>query len=79
MSSLDFECNDEMANLERDWRVAHEASIIARAEFRALIANPVANVGTIEIARDRLYRAEALKLRIFEKIERLECSVFDIS
>jgi hypothetical protein len=79
MSSLDFEFSGKMDNLERDWRVAQEASIIARAELRALAANPGANVGTIEIARDRLNRAEALKFRIFEKIERLEGSIFDLS
>jgi hypothetical protein len=76
MSSLDFECNGNLDNLERDWRVAHEASIIARAELRALIAKPGIDVGSIEIARDRLNRAEVLKARIFEKIERLEGSVF---
>jgi hypothetical protein len=76
MSSLDFECNGKVENLERDWRVAHEASIIARAELRALMANPETDVGSIEIARDRLNRAEVLKARILEKIERLEGSVF---
>jgi hypothetical protein len=79
MSSLDFELDNRIDDLEFEWRQAHETSIIARAEYLALAANPEANVGTIGAARDRLRRAEALEARIFSKIELLEDSMLGLS
>jgi hypothetical protein len=61
-----------MNNLETEWRQVYEASIVARAEYLALAANPKANARLVEPARERLERAEALKARIMAKIERLE-------
>jgi len=78
MSSLDLELDGKMSDLELEWREAHEASIIARAEYQALAANPKVNACVIDIVRERLSRAEALKARVFAKIERLEDSMLGL-
>jgi hypothetical protein len=72
MSSLDFDLDGQMSRLETEWRHGYEASILARAEYQALAANPKARVSALDAARERLDRAEALKARIMAKIERLE-------
>ena len=72
MSSLDFDLDTQMNNLEREWRQGYEASIAARAEYQALAANRKAKAAALDAARERLDRAEALKARIMAKIERLE-------
>jgi hypothetical protein len=72
MSSLDLDLDTQMNNLESEWRQAYETSIVARAEYQALAANPKANADLLDTARERLDRAEALKARIMAKIERLE-------
>jgi hypothetical protein len=79
MSSLDLELDGRMDDLELEWRKAHEASIIARAEYLALGANLSANAGTIDIAGERLRRAEVTEARIFAKIELLEDSLLGLS
>jgi hypothetical protein len=79
MSSLDLELDGRMDGLELEWREAREASIIARAEYRALGADLEANAATIDIARERLRRAEAREARIFGKIELLEDSMLGLS
>ncbi|MGD0489913.1 MAG: hypothetical protein ABSC32_00080 [Steroidobacteraceae bacterium] len=72
MSSLDFDLDTQMNNLEREWRLGYEASIIARAEFQTLAADIKANAAALDAAHERLDQAEALKARIMAKIERLE-------
>lgn len=72
MSSLDFDLDTQMNNLEREWRQGYEASIAARAEYQALAADRKAKAAALDAARERLDRAEALKARIMAKIERLE-------
>ena len=72
MSSLDFDLDLHMNNLEGEWRQAYESSIAARAVYESLAANPKANSSLLDTARERLDRAEALKARIMGKIERLE-------
>ncbi len=72
MSSLDLDLDVQMSDLESEWRQGYEASILARAEYQALAANPKANLDLIDAARERLDRAEALKARIMAKIERFE-------
>ncbi len=72
MSSLDLDLDTQMNNLEFEWRQGYEASIIARAEYQALAADPKAKADLLDAARERLDRAEALKARIMAKIERLE-------
>jgi DNA repair exonuclease SbcCD ATPase subunit len=72
MSSLDFDLDTQMNNLEREWRQGYEASIAARAEFQALAADRKTRAAALDAARERLDRAEASKARIMAKIERLE-------
>jgi len=74
MSSLDFELDTQMSNLESEWREAYAASSAARAELKALAAMPTAKPIVMELACERLNRSEALEARIMAKIERLEDS-----
>ncbi len=75
MSSLDFDLDTQMNNLEHEWRRGYEASIVARTEYQSLAACGAANTKQLSVARERLDRAEALKARIMAKIERLEDSI----
>jgi hypothetical protein len=77
MSSLDFDLDMQMNHLEIEWRQTYEDSVVARAEYQALAANPAGNAERLERARERLTRAEAKKARIMAKIERLEDSLLD--
>jgi hypothetical protein len=79
MSSLDLELDGRMDDLELEWRAAHEAGIIARAEYLALGADLTANAGAIDSAHERLRRAEVAEARIFAKIELLEDSLLGLS
>jgi hypothetical protein len=72
MSGLDLDLDMQMTNLETEWREGYQASIVARAEYQALAADPKSNARRLDAARERLDRAEALKARIMTKIERLE-------
>ena len=75
MSSLDFDLDSQMSNLESEWRQAYDISIAARAEVQALSEAPKPNAVTLAKAHDRLEWAEGLKSRIMAKIERLEDSM----
>jgi hypothetical protein len=75
MSSLDFDLDGQINNLELEWRLAYDASIVARADYQTLSAKPSASVESVDMARERLERAEAKKARIMAKIERLEDSM----
>jgi hypothetical protein len=75
MSSLDFDLDSQMSNLEAEWRRAFEESLVARAELQALADTPTASGAAFEHASQRLDRAEALKARVMAKIERLEDSI----
>jgi len=79
MSSLDLELDGRIEDLELEWRQAHEASIIARAEYLALGADFEVNAAAIDGARERLQRAEMAETRIFAKIEMLEDSMMGLS
>jgi Asp/Glu/hydantoin racemase len=79
MSSLDLELDGRMDDLELEWREAREASIIARAEYLALGAAPMANAAAIDSARERLRRAEVREARIAARIELLEDSMLGLS
>jgi hypothetical protein len=72
MSSLDFDIDAKMIQLELEWREAYEASIAARAEFQELAADQGSTASVLDAARERLDRAEAQKAQIMVKIERLE-------
>ena len=79
MSSLDLELDGRIGALDLEWRQAHKASIIARAEYLALGANLEANAAAIDSARERLRRAEVTEARIFAKIEILEDNMLGLS
>jgi hypothetical protein len=72
MSSLDFDLDTQMSQLELEWRQAYECSIVARADYQILAASPKATPYLLDMARARLDRVEALKARIMAKIEHLE-------
>jgi hypothetical protein len=78
MSSLDLELDGKMDDLGLAWREANEASIVARAEYLALSANPQYNAGAIDAVRERLSRMEVLKARVLARIERLEESMLGL-
>jgi hypothetical protein len=69
MSSLDFDLDIHMSNLEMEWHRAYESLIVARAEYQALAASPEANVELLYSAHERLYQAEALKARVMARID----------
>ena len=75
MSSLDFELDSQVSNLESEWRQAYESSIVARADYQSLADSSKPKAYLLERARERLERSEALKARIMAKIERLEDTI----
>ena len=54
MSSLDLDLDDQMSNLEFEWRQVYETSIVARADYQALAADPERDVDLSDAARERL-------------------------
>ena len=54
MSSLDLDLDDQMSNLEFEWRQVYVISIVARADYQALAADPECDVDLIDAARERL-------------------------
>ena len=75
MSSLDFDLDMQISNLELEWRLAYDAIIGARAEYQALAVSLSTSVEALDLARERLERTESQKARIMAKIERLEDSL----
>jgi hypothetical protein len=69
---LDIDLDSQMSTLESEWRQVYEDSIVARAEYQALAASRQAGADLLDMARERLDRAEAQKSKIMVKIERLE-------
>ncbi len=72
MSSLDFDLDTQLMQVETEWREAYEASISARVDYQKLAADAKSSADLLDHARERLDRAEALKARIMVKFERLE-------
>jgi hypothetical protein len=75
MSSLDFDLDSRMSNLESEWRQAYETGIAARAALQALAATRKPDACAVAKAHAQLDQAESLKARIMAKIERLEDSI----
>jgi hypothetical protein len=75
MSSLDFEPDTTMSRLEREWRQAYGASVVARSDYQILAASSKVNSNLLDMARERVERSEAQKARILAKMERLEDSM----
>ena len=74
MNKLDLaiDLDTQMSTLESEWRQVYEDSILARAEYQSLAAGRQAGADLLDMARERLDRAEAQKSKIMVKIERLE-------
>lgn len=72
MNSLYLDHDAQMSQLEGEWRQAYEASIAARSGYQSLAAQPGASADLLDRAREHLDRAEASKIRIMVRIERLE-------
>jgi hypothetical protein len=75
MRRLDIDLDAQINNLELEWRLAYDASMVARAEYQGLAAKRATTVEVLDAARDRVERAESKKARIMVRIERLEDSV----
>jgi hypothetical protein len=75
MSSLDLDLDAQISSLEVEWRVAYDASIVARAEYQALAASRSTRVDVLDGARERLERTESKKSHILTKMEQLEDSM----
>jgi hypothetical protein len=75
MSSLDLDLDAQINNLEVEWRAAYDASIAARAEYKALAASRSTRGDLLNVARERLERTESKKSCVMTKIERLEESM----
>ena len=76
MARVNLDIDTQMSKLESEWREAYEASIAARQDYQALAGAKQANAESLDLAHERLDRAEAVKSRIMLKIERLESSIF---
>jgi hypothetical protein len=71
VSGVDLELDMHLCEAELAWRRAYEASIVARGDYQSLAARG-AGADILDLAEERLDRAEALKARIMLCIERLE-------
>jgi len=71
MSSLDLDLDGQLNYLELEWRRTYDASIVARTDYQSLVAGG-AGADLLDMANQRMDRAEALKGRIMARIERLE-------
>ena len=67
-----MELDLQLSQLEADWRQAYEASIAARSNYQMLAARANSRAELLDLAHERMDRAEALKARIMVRIERLE-------
>ncbi len=72
MNPIDLDLDAQIANLEAEWKLAYDQSMVARADYQSLAANPRNGAELIDEARERLERSESRKSRIMAKIERLE-------
>jgi hypothetical protein len=70
--SIHFDVDSQLHELEMEWRLAYETSIVARADYQSLALSSAASAELLDMARERLDRAEALKARMMVKIERRE-------
>lgn len=75
MDNLHLDLDTQMSILENEWRQVYEASIEARADYQSLAADRRATTEILDLARERLDRADAVKSRTMVKIERLESTL----
>jgi hypothetical protein len=72
MSFLDPDLDEQMGELQLEWRQAYESGIVARSYYQALAANEQVSPELLDMARERLDRTVVLKAQIMAKIERIE-------
>jgi hypothetical protein len=72
MSCLDSDLDDQLSQLQSEWRQAYESGIVARSYCQALAASDQVNTDALTMARERLNRTVVLKAQIMAKIERVE-------
>jgi hypothetical protein len=72
MSRLDSDLDDQLSQLQSEWRQAYESGIVARSYYQALAASEQMNPDALNMARERLDRTVVLKAQIMAKIERVE-------
>jgi hypothetical protein len=72
MSSLGWDLDGRLTELELEWRLAYDDSIAARAHYQRLTSKSRTSVEDIDLAREKLEQAEAVTAAILAKIERLE-------
>jgi hypothetical protein len=72
MSSLDLELDGDVNDLETEWRRAYEVFVAARTDYERLQDCCKANGGLLDVARMRMERAEAIKMRLMARVERAE-------
>lgn len=70
--NLEFDFDSRVNKLETEWREAFEANLMARAAYHALTASRSSDLDSLDRARERLERSEALKGHIMNKIDQLE-------
>jgi hypothetical protein len=70
--NLAFDLDSLGNKLEREWREAFEANLMARAAYHALTANRSSDLDSLDRARECLERSEALKCHVMNKIDQLE-------
>jgi hypothetical protein len=75
MKGTHLDLDVQMSQLESEWRRAYEASVAARADYQKLAAQSGANAELLDLARERLDRAEACKARLMVRMERLESEI----
>ena len=79
MNAVYMDLDAQMSQLESEWRQAYEASVAARADYQQLATLASANAELLDLARERLDRAEACKARIMVRMERLESEIISQS
>jgi len=72
MGNFGIDLDSQLSHLEAEWRDAYESGSVARAEFLAVMVSPEFKLSTFDQARDRLDRAEAVKVQIIARMDRLE-------
>jgi hypothetical protein len=75
MKSFGLDIDLLLSELQSEWHQAHEASVAARADYRSLAADPGSDVECLDLARERLERAEAVTEHILVRLERLEAGI----
>ncbi len=72
MSPIDIDFDLALSRLEEEWSAAYHASVALRAQYQGLASSAHADAASLDVLRERMERAEALKARVMAQIENLE-------